>query len=81
MGKSWGAIENKQVKETANYHMYADGHSYWGLGLVRNAENPLACTQAEHTLSLEEKVKWHGEETERLRILAEEAAKKKKKAF
>jgi hypothetical protein len=79
MPKTWGTVEKKLVKPTANYYAYSDGHSYWGLSLMRNNEFPLLCSQAEHILSIEEKIKWHGEEFLRLDALAKEEASKKKK--
>jgi hypothetical protein len=62
MSKSWGEVKNKEAKQTADYHMYSNGKSYWGLGMINENELPIKCTEREHKMTLEEKIKWYKEQ-------------------
>ena len=56
------AANLEDVSKTS-YHVYEDGHSYWGIPLYRYGETPLACTLDLHESTVEEKILWHHDQS------------------
>lgn len=63
MAKSWGSVRQGAEETKADYYVYSDGHSYWGIPLYRNNETPIVCSADVHKKSTEEKITWYKEST------------------
>ena len=40
----------------SGYWMYKDGHSYWGIGIMRRQEVPVMISKEQHAMTKDEKL-------------------------
>jgi hypothetical protein len=65
MSKTLDKQAKNNTESKHDYYVYKDGYSYWGVSLYKSGQLPIACPVEAHKSTVEEKVAWYEEQTEK----------------